>query len=196
MTCQSKIQPAGRQTEDARALLAVDLPRSDNEWSISLPSHHHVKVPMEQTAATGRGGFTGRRLPGVQARRQWNDVCALGLLCVPQPHSDQTQPVVATPELRNGRLLCSCRSRPSLRLRARGAPAFVSAAISSRALRLPRFGPALLLPSPLIDNVQPLDALTTLDAERSIMPTCLATASGPDQAGLHRVEPSARLPLS
>ena len=163
MTCQSKIQPAGGQTEDARALLAVDLPRSDNEWSTSLPSHHHVKVPMEQTAATGRGGFTGRGLPGVQARRQWNDVCALGLLCVPQPHGDQTQPVVATPELRNGRLLCSCRSRPSLRLRARGAPAFVS-----------------------IDNVQPLDALATLDAEQLIMPTCLATSSGPDEAGLHR----------
>ena len=87
--------------------------------SISLlHSHHHVKVPMEQTAASGRGA-TGRGLPGVQTRRQWRDVCAVGLLCVPQPHGDQTQPVVATPELGDGRLLCSCRSCPSLRLRGR-----------------------------------------------------------------------------
>ena len=83
-----------------------------------LHSHHHVKVPMEQTATSERGA-TGRGLPGVQARRQWLDVCALGLLCVPQPHGDQTQPVVATPELGDGRLLCSCRSCPSLRLRGR-----------------------------------------------------------------------------
>ena len=97
-------------------------------------SHHHVKVPMEQTAATGRGGATttGRGLPRVQARRQWNDVCALGLRCVPEPHGDQTQPVVATPELRYGRLLCSCRSRSTLRLRGRGAPAFVSTSCCRR----------------------------------------------------------------
>ena len=97
-------------------------------------SHHHVKVPMEQTAATGRGGATttGRGLPRVQARRQWNDVCTLGLLCVPEPHGDQTQHVVATPELRNDRLLCSCRIRSTLRLRGRGAPAFVSTSCCRR----------------------------------------------------------------
>ena len=55
----------------------------------------------------------------MQTCRQRIDVCALGLLCVPQPHGDQTQPVVATPELGDGRLLCSCRSCPSLRLRGR-----------------------------------------------------------------------------
>ena len=112
-----------------RALLAVC--RSSTRHP---RSHHHVKVPMEQTAATGRGGATttGRGLPRVQARRQWNDVCALGLRCVPEPHGDQTQPVVATPELRYGRLLCSCRSRSTLRLRRRGAPAFVSTSCCRR----------------------------------------------------------------
>ena len=112
-----------------RALLAVC--RSSTRHP---RSHHHVKVPMEQTAATGRGGATttGRGLPRVQARRQWNDVCTLGLLCVPEPHGDQTQHVVATPELRYGRLLCSCRIRSTLRLRGRGAPAFVSTSCCRR----------------------------------------------------------------
>ena len=55
----------------------------------------------------------------MQTCRQRIDVCALGLLCVPQPNGDQTQPVVATPKLGDGRLFCSCRSCPSLRLRGR-----------------------------------------------------------------------------
>eukprot|EP00964_Phaeocystis_antarctica_P052561 scaffold30788_cov63-Phaeocystis_antarctica.AAC.2 len=134
-------------------------------------SHHHVKVPVEQAAANGRGGATGRGLPGVQARRQWNDVCAFGILRVPQLHGDQAaQPVVATPELRDGRLLCSCRGRPSLRLRVRGAPTSISA-------------------PPRRHRLQPLDAsrpLITLGAERSTMPTRLVTSSGSGRAGLHQ----------